>query len=197
MAHYPSVTAPPTRLAALAALGLLLITACGNEPDEVNAGAPDTSSPSEPTTPPTAESENDASPEEAPDGTGAGDGTDGQMPVDTDPDAATSLVIERTLAEGQSMPSEPGYAEGTWTLTCSPVGGDHPDPEAACAEIEEVGTEPFLLDTTNMMCTEQYGGPEVVSVTGHIDDVLIDTEFNKNGGCEIDRFEDVRTVIAP
>ncbi|MCY9786521.1 SSI family serine proteinase inhibitor [Nocardiopsis sp. EMB25] len=197
MAQYPSVTAPSTRLAALAALGLLLITACGNEPDEVSAGAPDTSSPSDPTVPPADPSENDTSPEESPDGTGDANGTDDPMPVDTDPDAAVSLVIERTLEEEQHSPPEAGYSEGTWTLTCSPVGGNHPDPEAACAEIEEVGTEPFLLDTTNMMCTEQYGGPEVVNVTGHVDDVLIDTEFNKNGGCEIDRFEDVRTVLNP
>ncbi|MFI6579110.1 SSI family serine proteinase inhibitor [Nocardiopsis sp. NPDC050513] len=185
MAQYPSVTALPTRLAALAALGLLLITACGNEPDETSTVAPDASSPSEPSTP------GDASPEESPDGqTGSSDQESGE-------EAAVSLVIERTLGEDQSLSPEPGYEEGTWTLTCSPVGGDHPDPESACAEIEEVGTEPFLLDTTDMMCTMQMGGPEVVDVTGHIDGTEIDTEFNKVGGCEIDRFETVSTVITP
>ncbi|MEV2278928.1 SSI family serine proteinase inhibitor [Nocardiopsis sp. NPDC049922] len=189
MAQYPSVTALPIRLAALAALGLLPITACGNEPDGASTVSPDASSPSEPSTP------DDASPEQSPDDTGEGDGTDDQ--TGSDQEAAVSLVIERTLGDDQSLSPEAGYEEGTWTLTCSPVGGDHPAPEAACAEIEEVGTEPFLLDTTDMMCTMQMGGPEVVHVTGHIDGTRIDTEFNKVGGCEIDRFETVDAVITP
>ncbi|OLT29516.1 proteinase inhibitor I4 serpin [Nocardiopsis sp. CNR-923] len=177
MAQYPSVTALPTRLAALAALGLLLITACGNEPDEASTVAPDSSSPSVP---------DDASPDDT-----------GDQSRSSNQGAAVSLVIERTLGYDQSLPPETGYEEGTWTLTCSPVGGDHPDPEAACAEIEEVGAEPFLLDTTDMTCTMQMGGPEVVYVTGRIDGTEIDTEFNKVGGCEIDRFETVSTVITP
>lgn len=176
MAQHTFATALPARLAALAALGLLL-TACGNEPTEVG-------SPSAPSAPdqdaPSAEEEGNESPRESPDG-GSG----------------TELTIERSLDEEEGLAPESGFEEGTWTLTCAPAGGDHPDPEAACAEIEEVGTEPFLLDTSDMMCTMQIGGPEVVRVTGRIDGTEIDTEFNKRNGCEIERFAEVEEVIAP
>ena len=165
MAQLTIATALPTRLAALAALGLL-ITACGTEPDEVGTAAPE------------AEQESDDT-------------------ETTTPASDTSLTIERTLGDDEGLSPEAGYEEGVWSLTCDPAGGDHPEAEAACAEIAEVGTEPFLMDTSDMMCTMQMGGPEVVIVTGHIGDTEIDTEFNKVGGCEIDRFETVATVIAP
>ncbi|WP_047869485.1 SSI family serine proteinase inhibitor [Nocardiopsis sp. RV163] len=175
MAQHTFATALPVRLAAIAALGLLL-TACGNEPAEVNApgSAPDdtSSSASETASPPPGE-------------TGGGE-------------AETSLTIERTLSGDEGLEPAEGYEEGVWTLTCSPAGGDHPDPEAACAEIEEVGTGPFTSgDTSDMMCTMQVGGPEVVHVTGHVGGTEVDTEFNKRNGCEIERFETLSTVLNP
>lgn len=181
MAQHTIATALPTRLAALAALGLLL-TACGNEPTEVGAPAPgsEESSPSAPDQDAHSAEEGTESPQDAPDG-----------------DSTTELTIERSLGDEGGLSPESGFEEGVWTLTCSPEGGDHPDPAAACTEIEEVGTDPFLLDTTDMMCTMQIGGPEVVRVTGHIGGTEIDTEFNKQNGCEIDRFADVEAVINP
>jgi hypothetical protein len=173
MAQHTFATALPVRLAALAALGLLL-TACGNEPAEVNApeSAPDDASPS-------------ASPSPSPGESGGGE-------------AETSLTIERTLSGDEGLEPAEGYEEGVWTLTCSPAGGDHPDPEAACAEIEEAGTGPFSSgDTSDMMCTMQVGGPEVVHVTGHVGGTEVDTEFNKRNGCEIERFETLSTVLNP
>jgi len=163
MRKHTFATALPARLAALAALGLL-ITACGNEPTEVNAPAPDETAANE-TTP--------------------------------DESAEVELVIERSLSEDDALSAEEGFDEGEWTLTCAPVGGDHPDPEAACAEIEEVGAEPFTLDTSDSMCTLQIGGPEVARVTGHVNGTEIDTEFNKRDGCEIERFDEVHTVLNP
>ncbi|MFC9088918.1 SSI family serine proteinase inhibitor [Nocardiopsis dassonvillei] len=177
MAQHTFATALPVRLAALAALGLLL-TACGNEPAGVNApeSAPDDTGPS-------------ASPSDA-DTPSPGESGGGE--------AETSLTIERTLSGDEGLEPAEGYEEGVWTLTCSPAGGDHPDPEAACAEIEEVGTGPFGSgDTSDMMCTMQVGGPEVVHVTGHVGGTGVDTEFNKRNGCEIERFETLSTVLNP
>ncbi|MFD6950543.1 proteinase inhibitor I4 serpin [Nocardiopsis sp. TSRI0078] len=168
MAQYTFATALPTRLAALAALGLL-ITACGNEPAEVNAPAPRTD-----------ETTNPSDPAEDPSG-----------------DAEVRLTIERSLSDDEALTPEEGYEEGVWTLTCGPVGGDHPAPEEACERIEEVGAEPFVLDTSDMMCTMQVGGPEVAHVTGHIDGTDIDTRFDKHNGCEIERFETVEAVLNP
>ena len=175
MRTHTFATALPTRLAALAALGLL-ITACGNEPAEVDAPAPGAEAPEETETDGT-EEEEDA------------EDTDGG-------DAAVELVIETSVSGEDGLPVQEGFEEGTWTLTCAPAGGDHPDPEAACAAIDEIGTEPFTMDTSDMACTMQIGGPEEARVTGHIEDTEIDTEFNKRNGCEIARFGDVETVIA-
>jgi len=169
MSLHTFATALPVRLAALAALGLL-ITACGNEPTEVNAPAPG--------------SDPSATDDEGGDGSAGGD-------------ADVELTIERSLNEDESLTPESGYEEGTWTLTCAPAGGDHPDPEAACAEIDEVGDEPFVLDTGDMACTMIMGGPEVVHVTGHVGGTEVDTEFTKVNGCEVDRFETVHTVLNP
>ncbi|HJE57091.1 MAG TPA: subtilase-type protease inhibitor [Nocardiopsis listeri] len=176
MRMHTFATALPTRLAALAALGLL-ITACGNEPAEVDAPAPGAEAPEETETDGT-EEEEDA------------EDTDGG-------DAAVELVIETSVSGEDGLPVQEGFEEGTWTLTCAPAGGDHPDPEAACAAIDEIGTEPFTMDTFDMACTMQIGGPEEARVTGHIEDTEIDTEFNKRNGCEIERFGDVEAVIAP
>ncbi|WP_026117954.1 SSI family serine proteinase inhibitor [Nocardiopsis alkaliphila] len=173
MRMHTFATALPTRLAALAALGLL-ITACGNEPAEVDVPAPGADAPEE--------TDTDTTNEDT-------EGTDG--------DAAVELVIETSVSNEDGLTAEEGFEEGTWTLTCAPVGGDHPDPEAACAEIDEVGGEPFVMDTTDMMCTMEVGGPEEARVTGHVEDTEVDTEFNKRNGCEIDRFSQVETVINP
>ena len=176
MRKHTFATALPTRLAALAALGLL-ITACGNEPDEVNAPAPETE---------TEAPENEAPDDEAAEDEAADNGS-----------AEVDLVIERSLSEEDGLTAEEGFEEGELTLTCAPVGGDHPDPEAACAEIEDVGVEPFTMDTSDDMCTMQIGGPEVVHVSGQVEGTEVDTEFNKRNGCEIDRFDQVGSVISP
>ena len=174
MRTHTFATALPTRLAALAALGLL-ITACGNEPAEVDAPGSDAEAPQE--------TETDAA-------DGNDEETDGG-------DTTVELVIETSVSGAEEMPAEEGFEEGTWTLTCAPAGGDHPDPEAACAAIDEIGTEPFTMDTSDMACTMQVGGPEEARVTGHVEDTEIDTEFNKRNGCEIDRFGEAEAVINP
>lgn len=173
MAQHTFATALPTRLAALAALGLL-ITACGNEPAEVEAPAPESEQSDETTSP----SDEDAS----------GEGGN----------AETQLTIERSLSDDEGLEPDEGYEEGVWTLTCAPAGGDHPDPEAACAQIEEADTDTFVDgETSDVACTMQVGGPEVVHVTGNVEGTEVDAEFNKRNGCEIERYESLSTVFNP
>ncbi|WP_017610976.1 SSI family serine proteinase inhibitor [Nocardiopsis xinjiangensis] len=174
MRMHTIATALPTRLAALAALGLLL-TACGNESSEVSTPAPDE------------DGESTTAPDEN------GDGADGEASGD----AGVELTIERSLSDDESLEPAEGFEEGTYTLTCAPTGGDHPDPETACEQIEEVGEEPFTLDTSDMACTMQVGGPEQAHVTGQVHGTEIDTEFNQRNGCEIERFEELDTVLNP
>ncbi|MFW5415456.1 hypothetical protein J0910_02180 [Nocardiopsis sp. CNT-189] len=111
------------------------------------------------------------------------------------PSPETELSIEIDYRDGSGAGETP--EPKSWTLTCSPAGGDHPDPEAACAALEEVGAEGFEEVPEDSMCTHIMGGPETARVTGHLGDTDIDTEFDKAGGCELERYEEMGAVLAP
>ncbi|MFC4564082.1 SSI family serine proteinase inhibitor [Nocardiopsis mangrovi] len=121
------------------------------------------------------------------------------------PAPETELTITVSTAEDgaagapSASPSDPpsGAPAEEWTLTCSPAGGDHPDPETACADLEQAGAEPLAEVPADQMCTQIFGGPEVAAVSGHVGDAEVDTEFTKSGSCEIERYEDMGAVLTP
>lgn len=75
----------------------------------------------------------------------------------------------------------------TWTLTCDPVGGDHPKAEQACASLGKA-EEPFKPVPADQMCTEIYGGPEIATVKGTWRGEPVDTTFTRKNGCELNRW---------
>ncbi|WP_017626414.1 SSI family serine proteinase inhibitor [Nocardiopsis chromatogenes] len=107
----------------------------------------------------------------------------------------TELTIEITYAD--DPPAEGGTEPKDWTLTCGPAGGDHPDPEAACADLDEAGAEGFEEVPEDQACTYEMGGPEIAEVEGHVGGTDVSTEFNKSGGCEIARYEEMGAVLTP
>ena len=103
------------------------------------------------------------------------------------PAAKTSLTIEVTPGEG----ADPK----TYTLTCDPAGGDHPQPQQACDAIATAGAavfEPVPSDTT---CTMVFGGPQEATVTGTYEGKDVDASFSRENGCEIDRWEKLGTTV--
>lgn len=101
---------------------------------------------------------------------------------------AASLTI--TLDEGGTSPTE------TFTLTCDPVGGDHPDPEAACASLVRAGgAAAFAPTPVDVMCTQQWGGPQVARVTGEVDGGRVDATFTRTDGCEISRWDALAPLL--
>jgi hypothetical protein len=182
--HIPATAL--VRPAALAAMALL-VAGCGG-------GATGVQTPQDSTSPTTTESPApSASPEGSPSaGTPGADEDGGSDPAGTDP--ATELTIRIDVADDAA----PGSAEpADWTLTCAPAGGDHPDPEAACADLEDAGTDAFAEVSDDQVCTHIHGGPEVATVTGRVDGTEVDTEFTKAGGCELERYEEMGAVLAP
>ncbi|MEY9214503.1 hypothetical protein NI17_019465 [Thermobifida halotolerans] len=108
------------------------------------------------------------------------------------------LTIERDVSsEADGSTGLDGFSPGVWTLTCDPVGGDHPDPEAACAALEEAGIEVFAPVPEDQPCTMIYGGPETATVTGRIGDTEVNAEFSRTNGCEIDRWERLSPLLNP
>lgn len=76
----------------------------------------------------------------------------------------------------------------TWTLTCAPAGGNHPDPKAACAALQshEVALQPVPPDRA---CTEQYGGPQTATITGTWRGQPVNSMLSRTNGCEIARWD--------
>ncbi|RNL83329.1 SSI family serine proteinase inhibitor [Halostreptopolyspora alba] len=171
--HTPPTALP--RLAAIVTAGVLA-TGCGGDAQEA------------------APAENGT-----PTSTGPTDDPEHQTPEAEETAPETELTIERSLGEeGDDADLAPdGFEPGTWTLTCAPAGGDHPEPEAACADLEEVGVEGFEEVPDGQMCTHIYGGPQTARVSGHVAGTEVDTTFGRANGCEIDRYDSMGTVLAP
>ena len=102
--------------------------------------------------------------------------------------AATELTIEvDETGAGQAR---------TFTLTCGPAGGDHPDPDAACRALEDAGgVAAFAPVPADMMCTEIYGGPQVARVTGTVDGESVDATFSRTDGCQIARWDALAPLL--
>lgn len=90
--------------------------------------------------------------------------------------------------------SGPGGDLATWTLSCDPPGGTHPDPAAACAAID-AAIAPFAPVPPDMMCTQQYGGPETATITGTWRGHPVDASYTGTDGCEIARWGKLAVVF--
>jgi hypothetical protein len=106
-------------------------------------------------------------------------------------DSGSQLTITVTEAEG-SPPEE-------WTLICgSDVGGDHPDPQAACAALQAVfddGGDPFAALPADAVCTEIYGGSATATITGTWAGDDVDASYSRTNGCEIARWDPLIDVF--
>ncbi|MET0930981.1 MAG: SSI family serine proteinase inhibitor [Aeromicrobium sp.] len=115
------------------------------------------------------------------------DATSDDTAADAPPPAGTSLTIVVTPAEDAET--------STYELTCDPAGGDHPQPEQACDAIAAAGAGVFEPVPADQMCSQQYGGPQVATITGTYDGEDVDATFNRENGCEIDRWEKLGTTV--
>ncbi len=79
-------------------------------------------------------------------------------------------------------------------LECDPVGGDHPNAEAACALVADPSALAPVPEGT--MCTMIFGGPEQARVEGHIGDTEVDERFSRANGCEIERWRRLEPLFA-
>ena len=103
----------------------------------------------------------------------------------------TGVPAELTITVGDG-----GGATSTSTLTCLPAGGDHPDPDAACAALAAAWPEAFEPPATDVACTEIYGGPETATVTGTIDGQSVNASFSRTDGCQIARWDALSALLA-
>lgn len=103
-------------------------------------------------------------------------------------DDAAGCELTVTVVDG------PGLPPRTWTLTCDPPGGTHPDPPAACRAIERAA-RPFEPVPDGMLCTQVYGGPETATITGTWRGAPVDAAYRRTDGCEIARWRALSAVL--
>lgn len=149
------------------------------------------------------------------DGAGAGDApSDTSTTAPADPDEPTSSDDTTSGGVTGTRPSGTPTLDGlpagltitvdvtgdgdtqTWTLTCDPPGGDHPDPDWACAALEAAGgVDAFEPVPRDAVCTEIYGGPQTAHVEGTVDGRPVDADFSRTNGCEIARWEALQPLL--
>ena len=85
-------------------------------------------------------------------------------------------------------------AATTWTLTCDPVGGTHPDPEAACSALAEHRSA-LRPVPKNKMCAQVYGGPERATISGTWGDEQVLASLSRVNSCETARWDALVPVV--
>ena len=116
-----------------------------------------------------------------PDGTGSDPAAGGISQADND------LQIEVDLGDGS--------APLTWTLTCVGfVEGSHPQAQAACDHL--AGLErPFAPLPEDVVCTQQYGGPETARVIGRWGGEPVELDLSRVDGCRIAQWDSLVPVV--
>lgn len=148
------------RLGALLALSLVLCAAaCGGD-----AGEPD-ASPSAPGT----SAPRTSTP-----------GTDASRTVAPSPSTSAS-ELSVVVDDGTGTTT-------TWTLSCDPIGGTHPDAEQACAALDEHRSA-LAPVATGRMCAQVYSGPQRATITGTWRGQSVSTVLSRTDACETARWD--------
>lgn len=84
----------------------------------------------------------------------------------------------------------------TATVTPAGVGVDE---QAACRALAKPDVVTRLVKGApeDQMCTEQYGGPDVATITGTIDGKAVDTTIERINGCGISDWDRLLAGVLP
>ncbi len=111
----------------------------------------------------------------------------------TSPSASPSATAGPTSLTVTVLDSK-GAAPQSWTLTCDPTGGTHPDPAAACSALAAVPA-PFTPVSPKVACTEIYGGDQTATIVGTYAGEPVDASYDRTNGCEIARWDALAPVL--
>ena len=94
-------------------------------------------------------------------------------------DGDLTVQIDR----GNGTPAE------TYALGClGDATGDLADPAAVCAHLQGL-PDPFAPLPADVMCTEQFGGPQTARVTGRWEGEPVDLALSRTDGCQISQWD--------
>ncbi|MBC7630007.1 hypothetical protein [Aeromicrobium sp.] len=85
-----------------------------------------------------------------------------------------------------------GGGASTVTLTCP---GKDTGTKSACAQLAKVAPDVFSPVPKAKVCTQIFGGPEKLAVSGHYDNTIVSAGLSRENGCEIDRWDMIAPVL--
>ena len=88
---------------------------------------------------------------------------------------------------------EPGTKPRQADLVCPATATDV---AAACEQVESL-TAAFDPVPADQACSQQYGGPEQIVLSGTWAGQPVDTTLTRTNGCEIDRYASLAPVLLP
>lgn len=109
-------------------------------------------------------------------------------PSSAAPSSGTPSPASPSPADLKIVVNDGSGTTTTWTLTCEPAGGNHPDPEAACRALDTNGTTALAAVAKDRSCTQIYGGPQTATITGTWRGAPVNSTFKRNNGCEVARW---------
>jgi hypothetical protein len=83
----------------------------------------------------------------------------------------------------------------TWTLTCDPAGGTHPNPSAACAALAAKGKTALPPVAKGLMCSQIFGGAQTAKITGTWNGDAVNSEFSRVNGCQVSRWKALEGLL--
>ena len=88
-----------------------------------------------------------------------------------------------------------GAPPQSWNLVCAGVAdGTHPEAQAACDHLAGM-TDPFAPLPDDVMCTEQYGGPQTARITGRWQGQPVEVDLSRVDGCRIAQWDAFGPVL--
>ena len=116
--------------------------------------------------------------------------------------AAIDLTIRLTEAPGapehefRLLLHGEALRDGSVPQAAALSGSTLPDPAAAIAGVERFGEDVFFTPRrADMLCTQQYGGPQVALVTGTFHGRPVHSRFSLTDGCEIARWRSMAPLL--
>jgi Subtilisin inhibitor-like len=123
------------------------------------------------------------------------------------------LAAAMDCGAGQSAPNAPAQTPETdlqvtlwedgreqkaaptrWTLKCDPNAGTLPRRVSACDRLGRMST-PFAPLPKDIVCTDQYGGPQQAVIAGRHEGKRIWIALSARNGCEIGRWNKLRFLL--
>ncbi len=85
----------------------------------------------------------------------------------------------------------------TWTLTCEPAGGSHPEPARACGVLGAEGGRALEDVPAETVCAQLYGGPQVATISGSWRGVPVSARISREDACQTDRWTALLGLLPP